>query len=204
MSSLPPFAFDLPSCGSVDGAGGTWLEAAGAGRVLAGAGIWLVVFSVALGDVDGLALAAGMFDWLVDEGMFGSEPRPGGGGGLLTGPPCDAGFTARIDDCEVGPAGGADACWPDGGCDAEAGSGGGTERGGAGIAASLCGMGLGATPISVFFRPSPGFTFAATCEPEPGGGGGTADVFGELFFPRPSKMSRSELPPLLSSDIRVS
>ena len=36
-----------------------------------------------------------------------------------------------------------------------------------------------------------------------GGGGGTADVRGTLFFPRPSKMSRSE-PLLLSSDIRVS
>jgi hypothetical protein len=46
--------------------------------------------------------------------------------------------------------------------------------------------------------------FAATCDPEPGGGGGTgALVLGVLFFPRPSKMSRSE-PPLFSSDIRVS
>jgi len=41
---------------------------------------------------------------------------------------------------------------------------------------------------------------------ETGGGGGTfseAGVRGELFLPRPSKISRSE-PLLLSSDIRVS
>ena len=62
-------------------------------------------------------------------------------------------------------------------------------------------------PISVFFAssiaPCPDWMAAAMCDPEPGGGGGAAGFRSEFFFPRPSKISRSD-PPLFSSDIRVS
>jgi len=135
----------------------------------AGGADWLPTLCVALGEVDGLALTAAMPDWLGDDGMFGSEPRPGGGGGFDTRSAATAEgcVTARIDPDGVagggGGAGGAETLEPEGAC-ADAGSGGGTERGGAGIAASLIGgnIGFGATPTSVFFRPSPGCGLAAT------------------------------------------
>ncbi|MBX3192429.1 MAG: hypothetical protein KF819_35890 [Labilithrix sp.] len=179
MSSLPPFA-----C------------AAGVGRVL-GAGGGALCW-VALGELDVAAvLTAGMPGWLPLEGCvparFGSDPRPGGGGGFdgeAAGVDTEA---ARID--AEGGAGGADGL-TDGGAAGIA-----PDTGGApGTPLWLAGSG---NPTSVFFIPSFAFGAAGTCELDPGGGGGTADVRVELFFPRPSKISRSE-PPLLSSDIRVS
>jgi hypothetical protein len=78
----------------------------------------------------------------------------------------------------------------------------------AGSEDALGGFAGPAIPSSVLFR-SVGFwpTAPATCALDPGGGGGTAALPPAVFFPRPSKMSRSDpppMPPLLSSDIRVS
>jgi hypothetical protein len=90
LSLAPPF-------GAVGGAGGTTpaagtdalvAAAAGAGRALAGGGAWLCTFWVVLGACADAA-AAGMLPWLGELACgdacvttFGSEPRPGGGGGF--------------------------------------------------------------------------------------------------------------------------
>jgi hypothetical protein len=59
-------------------------------------------------------------------------------------------------------------------------------------------------PTSVFLASMGDMRAAGRCELEPGGGGGAAAGLSD-FFPRPSKMSRSDPPPrLLSFDIRVS
>jgi hypothetical protein len=125
LSFAPPF-------GAVGGAGGTTgagaddalvlRTAAGPGRVLAGGGAWLETFCVVLGACDGDALtAAGMFDWLDVAACgetcvtLGSEPRPGGGGGL-------DGEAAGALDCEDGDA---TRIEPD--CGGDDGSGGGAE-----------------------------------------------------------------------------
>ena len=124
MFSFAPFGDVGAAAGTTPEAAAAGIEpvdglleiAAGPGRVLAGGGTWLDDLCVALGDCDGDA-AAGMFDWLVGPCTacrFGSEPRPGGGGGF------------------DGEAGGADGCAariePDcGGDDADDGSGGGCE-----------------------------------------------------------------------------
>lgn len=216
MSSFLP----LDPEGFVGAAGG----AAATGRVLAGGG---GTRDVPLGLE--LVLAAGGAEADADgtgggDEMLGSEPRPGGGGGFdalgalgvgsgpATEPDVVAGAAAFIDPDAGGRGGGAlglaagidgrDACAATSG-----GSGGGTDAGGAGIAPGSVGAEPGAgpgIPSSVRFMSFWGFV--ATCEPEPGGGGGAAAplwLVGPLFFPRPSKMSRSD-PPLFSSDIRVS
>jgi len=137
------------------------------------------------GAIDGIVV------WLGDVApRFGSDARPGGGGGFDG----VAGAAARI-DAEAG-GGGAE------GCEADGGSGGGCDGGMAATLPWLGGCAGPGMPISVFFISCDGRE-TGTFAPEPGGGGGTADVRGWLFFPRPSKISRSE-PPLLSSDIRVS
>lgn len=179
---------------------------------LAGGGGTLGVFCVAVGcaDAGGAASIGGL---LFVAARFGSDPRPGGGGGgLLARSP---GLTARIapepggadGDGVVGAGGGAATIAPvaeldgrvggpdagsGGGCDADAGSGGGALGAGPGI------------PRSVFFASRAAGRDAGTCAEEPGGGGGAAAERSD-FFPRPSKMSRSDPPPLLLSfDIRVS
>jgi hypothetical protein len=153
-------------------------EASAVGRVLAAGGGAL------------LTRAAGVVLLLGSGGgcdgvelRFGNDPLPGGGGGF-DGAGCDA-EAARIEP----DGGGADGAGPDAGID-------GTDG------AWLGGWAGPGIPINVFFMSGP-LGRAATCAPEPGGGGGVADVRAWLFFPRPSKISRSE-PPLLSSDIRVS
>ncbi|OJY31145.1 MAG: hypothetical protein BGO98_45545 [Myxococcales bacterium 68-20] len=167
MSSFAPF---LPwaAVGELD---------VGAGRVLAAGG----------GTDGGFCEpgGAGMLPASFVAAMFGSEPRPGGGGGLLAGTE-PMGLVA-------GPAERADG-----------GGGSGCEDAGGGIGAvDVAGLGI---PSSVFFASS-GWV-ADTCADEAGGGGGAAAAAGErsaVFFPRPSKMSRSDPPPLLVSfDIRVS
>jgi hypothetical protein len=103
---------------------------------------------------------------------------------------CEAGCAARI-----APDAGGDEGRAGGICDCDDGWIAGSEDWLGGCA----GPGI---PKRVFFIS--GFA-TPIWEPEPGGGGGTAaGVRAELFFPRPSKISRSEPPPLLSSDIRVS
>ena len=193
-------------------------SAAGPGRVLAGGGgTWLWTFVA--GACDGEP-TAGTLVWLGEllvggctACRFGSEPRPGGGGGF-------DGCAARVEpDCggDDGSGGGCDTR-PDGGpaegedgiADADVG---GVDGGIAGRLLPLGGWAGPGIPMSVFFMSPCAYALAAgaagICDAElgapmdPGGGGGTADVRGELFLPRPSKMSRSE-PLLLSSDIRVS
>ena len=122
---------------------------------------------MALGLVVALATACG--GWLdgPDAERFGSEPRPGGGGGLLgdeDGPEGVDGDTARI--VPEGGAGGFDGGGFDAGEDCVCG------------AASLprfgvVGAGFG-IPRSVFFISPIGF--AATCWPDPGGGGGASGL----------------------------
>jgi hypothetical protein len=155
--------------------------------VLAGGGTGggALVRCVALGGLDWVTAAAACGGWLAGEtpATFGSEPRPGGGGGLLGDA---AGEAARI--------------VPLGGMGGREGGAVGSLPGSVGCVGAGLGM-----PSSVFFMakslPPRG---AAMCWPDPGGGGGAAAGFrSEFFFPRPSKMSRSD-PPLLSSDIRVS
>lgn len=63
--------------------------------------------------------------------------------------------------------------------------------------------GAGETPTAGVLASETGAGGGATATFDTDGGGGTVDVFTELFFPRPSKISRSE-PPLFSFDIRVS
>jgi hypothetical protein len=230
MFSFAPF-------GDVGGAGGTTpgaepvvvfdalaADAAGPGRVLAGGGTWLCAFCVALGDC-----TAAMPDWLggppCTAWRFGSEPRPGGGGGF-DGVGAADGAAARIDpDCgaEEG-SGGGDDTRPDGGpllgraggADGRASTRASLARASlapdddgdtGGISGRLLWLGGCAgpgIPMSVFFMSATGFAAGIWgAEADPGGGGGAADVRPVLFLPRPSKMSRSE-PLLLSSDIRVS
>ena len=198
---------------------------AGAGRVLAGGGAWLVTFCVVLGACDGeLLIAAGMFDWLGDCGgcvtTFGSEPRPGGGGGFdgVAGGAFDGDARASTPTAAARKAAAAAPRCAAGGRP-RGGAGGGrrpdapartrtassAEPGGvAGMAPWLGGCAGPGMPISVLFM-SAGRLAAATFGGggRRGGGGGAADVRAALFLPRPSKISRSE-PLLLSSDIRVS
>lgn len=226
-SSSSQSMFSFAPFGDVGGAGGATpgtepvvLDAAdaadaGPGRVLAGGGTWLGAFCVPLGD------AAAMPDWLgePDPGTawrFGSDARPGGGGGLEGVGGAD-GVAARIDpDCGGDDgSGGGDDTRPEGG-PAAGGAGGRAsteddepedDGDAGGIAASplwLGGCAGPGIPMSVFFMSPAGMaTGICGAEADPGGGGGAADVRAELFLPRPSKMSRSE-PLLLSSDIRVS
>lgn len=199
-----------------------WVGAldAGAGRALIGGG------------ADGgfcVPGGAGMPAASFVAAMFGSDARPGGGGGLLTeAEPAgrDAEVTARADG--GGGSGGSDvvgdgnegaavvAVGADGGNedtvgsadtvgaeDAEGGDAVGIEdaEGGGGTAD----VGSLGSPSSVFFASIGGW--AVTCADEAGGGGGavTAGERSAAFFPRPSKMSRSDPPPfLVSFDIRVS
>src|SRR5205814_4019169 len=91
--------------------------------------------------------------------------------------------------------------------DADGGGAGGGGAGGTAGSEDSLGGGKAAGPArprSVFLRARPSPCFAATCAPEPGGAGGAFGAWTELFFPRPSKISRSDPPPLFSSDIRVS
>lgn len=186
--------------------------AAAAGRVLAGGGgTWLGTRCVALG------CEAGPDDepaatWLDDEGpwRFGSDARPGGGGGFEGDDDVGAARTAPEVGAVDGSGGGTETRPPDAGgddgiADADVGLG-GIE----GVLLAFGGGGGIGSPVNVFFV-SKGAGTGAVATPDavegvavdPGGGGGAADVRPELFFPRPSKMSRSE-PLLLSSDIRVS
>jgi hypothetical protein len=194
MSSLP---FDeMGAAGAADDEEGR-CEASAVGRVLAGAGTGADWRCVALG------VAPWTGGWLAGDvaARFGSEPRPGGGGGFdaagAGGCETDA---ARIDADADGVAGGADG--RGGGADGrpEGGAAGWMAGSDDWLGVDCAGPGI---PMRVFFSSAPGF--AATCAPDPGGGGGTADVLPDAgpFLPRPSKMSRSE-PPFLSSDIRVS
>lgn len=148
---------------------------------------------------------------------FGSEPRPGGGGGLLADGAADGvadGAAAGIDP-DGGSGGGRDGLGADGAAAAVivpdervdwsvGGSGGGAEGvdpdgGAGGGAATGAGPGI---PRSVFFTSSGA---GRADETEPGGGGGAFTGCTEaVFFPRPSKMSRSDPPFLLSFDIRDS
>jgi hypothetical protein len=186
MSSLPPLTFFAAT------AGGLLFEMP-PGRVLAGGGTGggALARCVALGGppdcrtVGGAACTGG---WLAGPWppMFGSDPRPGGGGGLLGDGAGDDWLAARIV-----PLGG---------------MGGGRDGGAGSLPGSVGCVGAGfGIPSNVFFiAMSLAVRGAATCWPEPGGGGGAAAGFrSEFFFPRPSKISRSD-PPLLSSDIRVS
>lgn len=154
------------------------------GRVLGGGGATDATLCIPLGWPD-----AGAAAWIGGElfvsARFGSASRPGGGGGLL------AGGAARIDpDAGGWEAAGIPAL--DGRVD---GAGGAT-----GVAWGVAGPGM---PSSVRFASNPGGV-AGMFDDEPGGGGGAAAERSELFFPRPSKMSRSDPPPLLSFDIRDS
>jgi hypothetical protein len=86
MSSLPSFA--ARTLGAVEGAAGTGSCAAGGGAAdalpfVGGGGAWLATLGVPLGGCcEGEAFAAGP-GWLgCVADRFGSEPRPGGGGGL--------------------------------------------------------------------------------------------------------------------------
>lgn len=234
LSFAPPF-------GAVGGAGGTTPAgaadalvtiAAGPGRVLAGGGAWLWTFCVVLGACEGDALVAGgMFDGLGDPvcaTRFGSDPRPGGGGGFDgdAAGALEAEATRIAPDCggEDGSGGGAEMRPPDGGpaaggdegaaamagADAEGVVGGG--GGAAGMPEPLGAWAGPGIPMSVFFMSTTGLAGAGAvagvtarfgADADWGGGGGAAAVRGVLFLPRPSKMSRSE-PLLLSSDIRVS
>ena len=128
---------------------------------------------------------------------FGSDPRPGGGGGLLAG-----GGALRMD-----PEGGGDDGWAEDGTPLAGPTETGRVTGDDGIDGSRsdCGVGSG-IPRSVFFASIGTVRAARTCAEDPGGAGGAAaGGFSEVFFPRPSKMSRSDPPPrLLSFDIRVS
>jgi hypothetical protein len=202
--------------------GGFEMAAPGPGRVLTGGGIWLATFCVALG---GCCDPLGPVTWGPVPSsvapMFGSALRPGGGGGFDAGGA--DGDAARIDP-DVGgldgSGGGAEMRPPDVGGDdgirsllpdaddaagrADADGAVGCDDG-EGDGAPCAGPGI---PIRVFLVSAGGGitgAVAASCAlaDDPGGGGGAAAVRGVLFFPRPSKMSRSE-PLLLSSDIRVS
>jgi hypothetical protein len=156
---------------------------------------------------------------------FGSDPRPGGGGGFEADGGADAvgeridpeggpddgsggGTETRPGELEAGPGPTADA-ETGGARDADGAVGGaGGAEGVAGAEGALLGVDDGAgpgIPMSVFFMSATGGFTTAICgaEAELGGGGGAADVRPVLFLPRPSKMSRSE-PLLFSSDIRVS
>jgi hypothetical protein len=116
MSSLPSFA--ARTLGAVDGAAGTGSGAAGGGAaealpfVVGGGGAWLATRAGALGGCcEGDAFVAGP-GWLgcVAE-RFGSEPRPGGGGGFDgCAASCggDDGVAARIAPDGGGSGGGAE------------------------------------------------------------------------------------------------
>jgi len=207
MSSFAPFfACAGGAAGLLDG------RTAGAaippGRVLAGGGM-VGTFWVAVGPADagGAASIGGL---LFVAARFGSEPRPGGGGGglLACEPGADEGPAARVDPetgegVDAGAGAGAAAMpevdgWVAGaGADDVGGSGGGWDGCDGGLDA---GPGI---PSSVFFASSDTGR-AATFDDDPGGGGGAAGERSDDFFPRPSKISRSDPPPLLSFDIRVS
>ena len=156
-------------------------SAAGPGRVLGGGGAWLVTFCVVLGACDGeLLIAAGMFDWLDACGdtcvtTFGSEPRPGGGGGFdgEAGGAFDRDATRIDPDCggddgsgggaemrppEGGPAGGEEgaAGIPDADADGVVGGAGGI----AGMAPWLGGWAGPGIPIRVLFMSMTGFAAA--------------------------------------------
>jgi len=203
MSSFAPFfacaGAAEPETGLLDGrADGAVMPP---GRVFTGGGI-VGIFCVAAGWVDagGAASAGGL---LFGPGRFGSDPRPGGGGGgLLTTEPdvgagIDAGPAAATDG---GSGGGCDACA--GGAAWLGGGAGGAAWLGGGAGGADAGLGI---PSSVFFASAgKGAGREATCDDDPGGGGGAAGERSDDFFPRPSKISRSDPPPLLSFDIRVS
>jgi hypothetical protein len=109
---------------------------------------------------------------------LGSEPRRGGGGGLL------ALFTCALD--------GALALGTFSALRARR------------LEACVAGPGM---PISVFFpsiRIDPDDGWLGEDPGGGGGGGAAAVVLSADFFPSPSKMSRSDPPPLSSLDIRFS
>ena len=227
MSSLPPFWLLRAAGGAAAAAGiiplGEVGGAAGPGRVLAGAGMTgLATFCVALGGWDPVAGTGRPVPSSVAP-RFGSALRPGGGGGFDGGADGEA---ARIAPDAGGSGGGAEILPPDAGGDEPIEPEGRDDgedvfpvgcpvvaMGEGFIAGKLPWLGGCAgpgIPINVFFVSSAGGMkgtagAAAMCELDPGGGGGAAaaGVAGVLFFPSPSKMSRSE-PLLLSSDIRVS
>jgi hypothetical protein len=145
------------------------------------------------------------------DGMLGSDPRPGGGGGLL-------GVAARIEpdgggfealgsgsgggfDAGGGGAGAAAPIEPDGRAEGGGGRGGGCEADGGAVGGGVtAGPGI---PSSVFFASSgaeraPGG--GGAFDVDAGGGGGAPGERSADFFPRPSKMSRSE-PFFVSFDI---
>lgn len=162
-----------------------------AGLVLAGGGT-NGTFCVDIG-TEGDATSTGGL--LFVDARLGNEPRPGGGGGLLV---CDMRDGVEGGGSAPEPTGGGRPCDVCGAC----------EGGGGGGANAACegeggGAGSAAIPICVFLASSGGGR-EARCADDPAGGGGAAGERSEDVFPRPSKISRSDPPPLLSFDIRFS
>lgn len=134
---------------------------------------------------------------------FGKEPRPGGGGGSL--------LAVRMEPEGGGGTDGGTARRPVAEGVVGGGNGGGADLGGVAIKGSELNGGRDAgpgIPSRVLFASvgtARGWTLTCVLE-EPGGAGGAVGERSEVFFPRPSKMSRSEppLPLLLSFDIPLS